>query len=730
MALWKPLRGNRTALDTVEKHDGWIYFCTDDGSLFFDYTDADGNLQRKQINAKEAEKIAGLSLDELKAIISTQDAVVLHEAQSYTDTAIAQAKESGDLKGDKGDQGEKGEQGIQGEKGEDGIDGKDGKDGADGLTPHIGENGNWWIGDEDTGVSAEGQGGVGGASIIDVIALPTSDIDANATYRVLNGTFVLNKMLRNDSTCHIVEWDSVPTEPGHPVLAEDENSGNFGIRITGYYNTLDDTLYGYFDGASIETIDAYIDYLVDEGKLNSIAAGALKLALSGMTTGWKTMQQILSLVGTAMSLSWGGIITSVDETIDYDTLYLYLTNKMFNNRNGEWISLNNGIGMPGVGIGAEIFNSPDNYASGNASHAEGSRNEALGDNSHAEGYNNSASGASSHVEGDGNFATGVNAHAEGERNTAAGKNAHAEGCLTNATGHHSHTEGYYTEANAAASHASGIGTIANAEAQTVVGRYNVIDATKAFIVGNGEKIAAIGDYIKRSNAMAVDWSGNATFAGDVSSKDGKLAAETYVDDKIKDCATKQYVDESYTIAGKKAGTTVGEKSTIEGFDNTVTGGYSHAEGWNNTVKSNFSHAEGVNVYIEEGADAAHGEGIDIVVEGLYSHAEGYMTSVFGAMAHGEGVGNTVYGDAQHVQGSFSVDDEEGEYLHIVGNGDSDDSRSNAHTIDWSGNAWFSGDIKIGGTGYDDENAKTLATQEFVLNAIREYVNEALLNGRW
>lgn len=31
-----------------------------------------------------------------------------------------------------------------------------GKDGVDGLTPHIGTNGNWWIGEEDTGVKAEG----------------------------------------------------------------------------------------------------------------------------------------------------------------------------------------------------------------------------------------------------------------------------------------------------------------------------------------------------------------------------------------------------------------------------------------------------------------------------------------------------------------------------------------------------------------------------------------------
>ena len=64
MALWKLFRGNHTALDTVEKHDGYVYFC-DDGSLHFDYTDANGVLHRKQINAKEAEALTGYSIETL-----------------------------------------------------------------------------------------------------------------------------------------------------------------------------------------------------------------------------------------------------------------------------------------------------------------------------------------------------------------------------------------------------------------------------------------------------------------------------------------------------------------------------------------------------------------------------------------------------------------------------------------------------------------------------------------
>lgn len=42
-----------------------------------------------------------------------------------------------------------------------GSNGADGKDGKDGITPSIGANGNWWIGETDTGVKAAGEGAVG-----------------------------------------------------------------------------------------------------------------------------------------------------------------------------------------------------------------------------------------------------------------------------------------------------------------------------------------------------------------------------------------------------------------------------------------------------------------------------------------------------------------------------------------------------------------------------------------
>lgn len=53
-------------------------------------------------------------------------------------------------------------EGKDGADGSNGSNGVDGKDGSDGVTPHIGDNGNWWLGSSDTGVKAEGKDGIDG----------------------------------------------------------------------------------------------------------------------------------------------------------------------------------------------------------------------------------------------------------------------------------------------------------------------------------------------------------------------------------------------------------------------------------------------------------------------------------------------------------------------------------------------------------------------------------------
>ncbi len=88
----------------------------------------------------------------IKALIDALDTDKL-DASSLTSAindALAQAKASGEFKG------EDGQDGYTPIKG---VDYFDGKDGQDGITPHIGNNGNWFIGETDTGTPANGSNG-------------------------------------------------------------------------------------------------------------------------------------------------------------------------------------------------------------------------------------------------------------------------------------------------------------------------------------------------------------------------------------------------------------------------------------------------------------------------------------------------------------------------------------------------------------------------------------------
>jgi hypothetical protein len=93
MALFKQLRGKRSDLVTQELHDGYAYFCTDDGTFHIDYVDDNGHLQRKQINANEAQKLIGYDITTVlnssdteiptsKAILDTLDTKVSKEGNS------------------------------------------------------------------------------------------------------------------------------------------------------------------------------------------------------------------------------------------------------------------------------------------------------------------------------------------------------------------------------------------------------------------------------------------------------------------------------------------------------------------------------------------------------------------------------------------------------------------------------------------------------------------------
>ena len=119
------------------------------------------------------------------------------------------------------------------------------------------------------------------------------------------------------------------------------------------------------------------------------------------------------------------------------------------------------------------------------------------------------------------------------------------------------------------------------------------------------------------------------------------------------------------------------------------------------------------------------EGYNNIVSGDWAHAEGKNNVARGISTHVEGQDNIASYDYTHVQGKHNMT---GNYAHIVGNGTST-KRSNAHVLDWSGNAWFAGDVYVNGVPGQAGTPKKLATEVPVSTADNGKVL-SVVNGAW
>lgn len=94
----------------------------------------------------------------------------------------------------------------------------------------------------------------------------------------------------------------------------------------------------------------------------------------------------------------------------------------------------------------------------------------------------------------------------------------------------------------------------------------------------------------------------------------------------------------YFSLNRKSGSTIGD--------------YSFAEGYNNTASYSCAHAEG-NLTIASG-ECAHSEGHQTNAIGTYSHAEGLSTNANEKCAHSEGEGTTASGISSHAEGYYTT----------------------------------------------------------------------------
>lgn len=171
-----------------------------------------------------------------------------------------------------------------------------------------------------------------------------------------------------------------------------------------------------------------------------------------------------------------------------------------------------------------------------------------------------------------------------------------------------------------------------------------------------------------------------------------------------------------------------------GWRNTLTGQFTFATGTNNESSGNRSFVEGGNNW-SQGA-ATHAEGTYNISSGNYGHAEGEGNRAFGLCSHVEGGGNVSdatqgYTHIGGVNNAISTESGKtvsitrykadgtvrstnnrtlGKYAEVIGNGDSDNQRSNARTLDWDGNETLYGNLTLGsGTG----NPVTISNETFI-----------------
>ena len=139
-------------------------------------------------------------------------------------------------------------------------------------------------------------------------------------------------------------------------------------------------------------------------------------------------------------------------------------------------------------------------------------------------------------------------------------------------------------------------------------------------------------------------------------------------------------------------------SHAEGYMTTANAPYSHAEG-ESTVASNMrTHAEGWQTTAS--GNCSHAENTGCIASGSNSHAEGYYTMATGEHSHASG-NHTVAGWEVFALGRYNKKAED--VALVVGNGwgnDSNEWRSDALVLDYSGNLHISGKLTAdGGVGY-------------------------------
>lgn len=143
----------------------------------------------------------------------------------------------------------------------------------------------------------------------------------------------------------------------------------------------------------------------------------------------------------------------------------------------------------------------------------------------------------------------------------------------------------------------------------------------------------------------------------------------------------------------------GPYSVATGHWSTASGANSLASG--NNVTAAGGGAQALGEATTASGEAAHAEGSGTRASGNHAHAEGHETVASGLNSHAGGIGTVAAGMEQVAIGRYNVEDANGDYALVIGNGSGDSSRSNALAVDWDGNLAQVGSLGL--VGYVDSD---------------------------
>lgn len=260
------------------------------------------------------------------------------------------------------------------------------------------------------------------------------------------------------------------------------------------------------------------------------------------------------------------------------------------------------------------------------------------------------------------FGDNTSSAIQGSDVTATGRYSHAEGQAVKASGDYSHSEGWRTESSGDYSHAEGGATVASGSHSHAEG-----DAT-----------VASGDYSHAEGSGTIADKEYLSVSGMYNLEDGKYGI-------------KKSHQDIYLTASK-----------LYGYSNSYHF-YEDTGKFSIDIKGSRKPSKDLkNVYILDDNNKLQ-------------YIIAYKSSV--------NDGKTMVFDAINIWSSQISS----RYIRVIGNGVNGSSgivRSNAYTLDWDGNAWFSGDVYVGSTSgtNKDDGSKKLATVDDMEQGIQEIRN--------